>query len=254
MVAAEDQANDLRQELGREQVDDVLAAFWQWLRIQEARWGDNPRSKEFHASPSIAAGAPLLDENLNRAAAIRRRSIRRRIVRTALMGLIVGAVAGAAYGWQSSDDQTRDAVRRLVQQLGGLSSILGNPPAGAESAADPAVQTADAKPMREAALQPTADAQPAAAVPPELQHRIETMGSDLALVQRTLEKLIARQEQMAQDIATLQSAQKSVAQKLSPPPQPAALNAAPHRPATKPARTPAPLAPAALVPVPQPAR
>ena len=40
---------------------------------------------------------------------------------------------------------------------------------------------------------------------PELQHQIEILTGDLAVVRGIVEKLAAKQEQMAQDIATLQA-------------------------------------------------
>jgi hypothetical protein len=49
------------QSFQRDDVDDVLVAFWEWLRLQEARWRDGSDRKEFHFSPSIAAGDPFLD-------------------------------------------------------------------------------------------------------------------------------------------------------------------------------------------------
>jgi hypothetical protein len=55
MVISDDHARSVE----REHVDDVLVAFWEWLRIQEARWRDDAYWQEFHTSPSIAAGEPL---------------------------------------------------------------------------------------------------------------------------------------------------------------------------------------------------
>src|SRR6478672_12377769 len=67
--------------------------------------------------------------------------------------------------------------------------------------------------------------------PPELQHQLETMVSDIAVVRRIVERLAAIQEQMALDFATLQKSDQNVRQKVSLPP---------HSPAAVPPRKYAP--------------
>ena len=56
----------------RDEVDDVLVAFWEWLRLQDARWRAGPDRKEFHFSPSIAAG-----DSFSALVAFQRRDARR---------------------------------------------------------------------------------------------------------------------------------------------------------------------------------
>ena len=56
-----------------------------------------------------------------------------------------------------------------------------------------------------------------ALVSPQLQHQLDTVVSDIAVVRRIVERLAAVQEQMALDIATLQKSDKNVRQKVSLP-------------------------------------
>jgi hypothetical protein len=59
-----------------------------------------------------------------------------------------------------------------------------------------------------------------------LVQQLEPITRDLTVVRRSLEQLAAKQEQMAQNIATLQAAEQDIRQKMSSPP---ASRAAPPR-------------------------
>jgi hypothetical protein len=52
-----------------------------------------------------------------------------------------------------------------------------------------------------------------------LVQQIEPITRDLTIVRRSLEQIAAKQEQMAQNIATLQAAEQDIRQKMSSPPQ-----------------------------------
>ena len=113
--------------------------------------------------------------------------------------------------WQSSDDKTKDMVRAWGISLSQLSSVLGTKsPAASDVAAKPVSKTSE-------------QASVAAGSSPEAQHQLETMGSDLGVVRRIVEQLAAKQEQMAQDIATLQAAEQNVREKKSSLPQSSAV-------------------------------
>jgi hypothetical protein len=78
----------------------------------------------------------------------------------------------------------------------------------------------DARPARDAAPQSTfviqtAPALAAAAISPELV-RLE-VARDLAVIRNSVEQLAAKQEQMAQNIATLQAAEQDIIQERSSP-------------------------------------
>jgi hypothetical protein len=98
----------------------------------------------------------------------------------------------------------------------------------------------DARPTRDAAPQAsftqTAPALAAAAISPELV-RLE-MARDLAVMRNTVEQLAAKQEQMAQTIATLQPAEQQAAeqhiiQSGSSPPQPGLVSPPPRKKARR---------------------
>jgi hypothetical protein len=228
MVASEDQTRSIP----REQVDEILLAFWQWLRVQEARWHDDPARKDFHFSPSIVAGEPMIDTNPVRAAK-RRRPLGRRVLRTFVLGIVVVAIAGTAVGWQSGDEATKTMVTSWIDALNGLLPALRSDSTQSPEGAAEAAKISDRAPMLEAALaQATPPAQPAppAALSPELQQRLETIGNDITAVQRLVAGLTARQDQMTQDIATLQSSERSLTQRISP--QTPAGNAPPRKTTT----------------------
>jgi hypothetical protein len=203
----------------RDDVDDVLVAFWEWLRLQEARWRDGPDRKEFHFSPSIAAGDPFLGAH-RRPAVLQRPSVTWRVLRTVVWGFLLTVIVSAAVAWQSSDDTTKDLVRRWVYEVAGLGTVgHDEAPAGASVVVDPVSKTNAAPKQGAALLQVAPVNQATLASAAELvtgfQHRFETMGNDIVVMHRLVETLAARQEQMAQDIATLQTAQQNIISSIS---------------------------------------
>ncbi|MFY9834886.1 MAG: hypothetical protein WAK55_00175 [Xanthobacteraceae bacterium] len=87
----------------------------------------------------------------------------------------------------------------------------------------------------------------ASAVSVELQQKFDALQDNIADIRRIVERLASRQEQMTQDMVTLQTTQQLLAQKLSMPPQAAAAPPAPHT-----RKMPYPEASAAPRPVPSP--
>ena len=85
-------------------------------------------------------------------------------------------------------------------------------------AAEPVSRPSDQKSSQNTALVPeassiqSAPASVTTGLSSELQHQLETMASDLAIVRRVVERLAARQDQMARDIATLQAPEQKVSQ------------------------------------------
>jgi hypothetical protein len=203
----------------RDEVDDVLVAFWEWLRLQDARWRAGPDRKEFHFSPSIAAGDSFLGAR-GLPATPRRPSVAWRVLRTFILGFLLTVIVCATFAWQSSDDRAKDSVRDwVINAVAGLRSVVHNEaPAGV--AVEPVSKPSDASPIRDAALLQAAPPNPSTLAPAtelstELQHQLETMGNDIVVMHRLVERLAARQEQMAQDVATLQAAQQNIIDKIS---------------------------------------
>ncbi len=207
----------------RDQGDEIFVAFKEWLRIQEARnagvaqpheyGSSHSRQQELHVSPGIAPVEPSMSVDPHQASFQRdgisrdRRSVGRRVFRTLTYGFIIIATVGAALAWQSSDDKTRDTIRAWGTSLSQLSSILATKsPVGSDAATEPASKASE-------------QASVAATSSHDLQHQLETMVSDLAVTRHMVEQVAAKQEQMAQDIAALRSAQQNLSERTSSLPQ-----------------------------------
>jgi hypothetical protein len=218
----------------------------------------------FHASPELAAIEPALDPHFGYGRR-KRRSILGQAFRALFYGLLIAAVAGLPLAWQLGDKDTKDMIAAWATELNKWIGISTAKPPSA------GMQAASKVPDRAAAATPAISGQQAAggaalapvfapvaagsAQEPErqaperqtpehqapqyqgLQHQLEAIAGDLASVRRLVEQLAARQSQMAQDLATLQAAERDVSQKLSSLSQPPA-----HPPPRKPAPKPLPLA------------
>lgn len=211
MVSSEERARSVQ----REDVDDVLAAFWEWLRAQEARWREDGDREQFHLSPSIAAGEPLLEKNRSKTN-LGRPSVGRRVFRTFVRGLIVTVMVGTAFAWRFGDDDAEDTVRGWVNSLSWLQAdFRSNSPSRSNVAAEARPKAPDESPPRDAAQSQAISANNqstqmslAAGWPTELQHRLEVLANDVAVLQRVVENLMARQELIVQDIAKLQATEQ----------------------------------------------
>jgi hypothetical protein len=137
--------------------------------------------------------------------ATKKRPIVRRICRAIVRYSIVFLIAiGATLAWQSYSDEAIEMVRSPSLAWLLPVSTAKPPPDGQASAV---------------AVAPSG----------ELVLQLESMAVDLAIVRRSqqqltikMEQLAAKQDQMAQNIATFQSVEQEVIQKLSSPPQPRA--------------------------------
>jgi len=140
--------------------------------------------------PSIRSPRPsgLNDDQV----ASDRPSIGRRIFRTLTRFIIAVLIGiGATLAWQSHGDAAREMVVARAPSLGWLLSV--------STTKSPAV----------------------AATAPDPVQQLEPLASNLDVVRRSVEQLAAKQEQMAQNIATLQALEEDIRQKVSsPPPSP----------------------------------
>jgi hypothetical protein len=126
-----------------------------------------------------------------------------RVLARFFIAVLIGV--GATLAWQSHGDDAKQIVRTWAPSLGWLF-----PPDGPDSAQNAALP-------QYAPL--TQSAAPASAVTPgELVQQLEPITRDLTIVRRSLEQIAAKQEQMAQNIATLQAAEQDIRQKMSSPP------------------------------------
>ena len=145
----------------------------------------------------------------------------RRLFRTVAYGVIASVLVGAAVAWQFyGDDQSKHMVG-----AGKRHGIVDSTKSSSANVVpvELASKTSDRVPTQDTALLQAAPAIPSAQVSvapgssPELQHQLETVVSDVAVVRRIVERLAAVQEQMALDFATLQKSDQNVRQKVSLP-------------------------------------
>ncbi len=146
--------------------------------------------------PSVRSPRPsgLKDDHI----ASDRPSIGRRILRT-LTGFFIAVLIGigATLAWQSHGDAARDMVVAQAPSLGRLLSV--------STTKSPAM----------------------AATAPDRVQQLEPLASNLDVVRRSVEQLAAKQEQMAQNIATLQAVADDIRQRISTTPSPSQQQAAP---------------------------
>jgi hypothetical protein len=118
----------------------------------------------------------------------------RRIFRTLTWFFIAVLIGiGATLAWQSHGDAAREMVVARAPTLAWLLHVSTTKP--------PAVAVA--------------------ANSPEQMQQLEPLASNLDIVRRSVEQLAAKQEQMAQNIASLQAVEEDIRQKMSfPPPSP----------------------------------
>src|SRR5712664_1883266 len=143
----------------------------------------------------------------------------RRIFRTFakfFIAVLIGV--GGTLAWQSHGDAAREMVIARAPTLAWLLSV--------STTRSPAV----------------------AATSPDLVQQLEPLASNLDVVRRSVERLAAKQDQMAQNIATLQAVEEDIRQKMSSTPLSPSQQAA-SIPQPKP---PQPRAQSSSVPRPQP--
>ena len=143
----------------------------------------------------------------------------RRIFRTLsrfFIAVLIGV--GGTLAWQSNGDAAREMVVARAPTLAWLLSV--------STTKSPAV----------------------AATSPDLVQQLEPLASNLDVVRRSVEQLAARQDQMAQNIATLQAVEEDIRQKMSSTP-PSPSQQAASIPQYKP---PQPRVPSSSVPRPPP--
>jgi hypothetical protein len=156
-----------------------------------------PRPSSFN-SDQLASDGPSIGRRMFRALA--------RLFIAVLIGV------GATLAWQSHGDDAKQIVRTWAPSLGWLLpvSTTTSPPDGPVSAQNAALP--QSAPL-------TQSVAPVSAVTAgELVQQIEPITRDLTIVRRSLEQIAAKQEQMAQNIATLQAAERDIRQKMSSPP------------------------------------
>jgi hypothetical protein len=152
-----------------------------------------------------------------------RPSIVRRMFR-ALARFSIAVLIGvcATLGWQSYGNEAREMLSTQVPSLLWLSVSTTTSTSGGLGPAQDVTLPQSAPVSQRSA--------PAAATTSAELAQLEPMARDLAAMRRSLEQLAARQEQMAQTIATLQPVEQDIKQKMSSPPLSQAVPLPPRRP------------------------
>ena len=154
-----------------------------------------PRHTDF-ANDQFASNKPSISRRMFRALA------------RFLVAVLIGV--GGTLAWQSYGDEAKQMVVARAPSLGWLLSVSTTSPPDRQA------------PIQDAAIPQSA---PVAQIPgpaapvasAEIVQQLEPMARDLAAVQRSLEQLAVRQDQMAQSIATLQAVEQDIKQKLASP-------------------------------------
>jgi hypothetical protein len=182
--------------------------------------------KEFHFPPGVTTVEPPIDANPRQAVhqgdpvSDDRPAAGRRLFRTLAFGVITPVMVGAAFAWQfHGDDQRKHMVgaEELHRAVVSMKSSSSDVPVELASKTSDRVPTQDTALLQAAPVLPSAQVSVALGSSPELQHQLETVVSDVAVVRRIVERVAAVQEQMALDIVTLQRSDRNVSQKVSMP-------------------------------------
>ncbi len=137
------------------------------------------------------------------------------------VAILIGV--GATLAWQSYGDAAKQMLITRAPSLGWLLSVsTKSPPDGQVPTQDAAV------PQAAPATQTPAPAASVASA--EIVQQLEPVTHDLAAVQRSLEQLAVKQDQMAQSIATLQAVEEDIKQRLASPLPSRAVPIPPRRP------------------------
>ena len=173
----------------------------EWPKARETWSGGPPRDMDARSDerigerpmkPSISSPRPSDRVASERPPIGRQRpSIGRRIFRTLtrfFVAVLIGI--GATLAWQSYGDAAKETVIARAPSLAWLLYV--------STTKSPAVATTSPGPAQQ----------------------LEPLASNLDVVRRSVEQLAAKQEQMAQNMATLQAVEEDIRQKMSSPPSP----------------------------------
>jgi hypothetical protein len=173
-------------------------------------------------------------------------SVGRRIFRTVVSGLIIAVAVGA--GWQVyRGDQTKELLKTWGHSsLIWMSAVLGTSQRGSELATEPDSKLSDHAVTPSTTSVTVKDS-------PELQQQLQNVVSDLAALQRLVEQVASKQEQISRDMMTLQAAEQNLSAKISSLTQPATVRVAPRRNIAKLVHSEAPKPTAESLPLQPPA-
>jgi hypothetical protein len=188
-------------------LDDVLRSFHEWM-VQKAMT-DKTRMVSSGVAPRVASPGPSVVPNqraMSREISSNKPPVRRRMLRAFIYGF--GVAALVAIAWLAyQDDETKAIITDWERSsLTWLSSMSRQKSSFAQH-----VATA---PDQVAAVAQSGPAPVDADVSRAVEQQLQAAMNDLAIVRHTVEQIGSKQEKMAQDIVTLQAAERDVAQKM----------------------------------------
>jgi hypothetical protein len=203
-------------------LDNVLHSFHEWMaekaqadRNRKISSGRNDAAAErSYIPPSFGSPGPSIVPNqqaMTEEISGNEPSVGRRVFRTFIYSLAVAALVIVA--WQAyRDEKTKEMISSWgSRSLSWLSSV---PARKAAINQHPATAASTNSSNQSVAIAQSGSAQTGADVFREVLQQLEAAMSDLGVIRRTVEQIATKQEQMAQDIATLQAAQRDVNQKI----------------------------------------
>ncbi len=200
-------------------LDNVLHSFHEWMaeKAQADRNRKIPSDRNdavgerSYIPPSIASAGPSIVPNqqvMTEEISGNEPSVARRVFRMFIYSLAVAALVTVA--WQAyRDEQTKEMISDWGSHS--LSWLPSGPSRKAAAGQHPASANSSDQAVAVAQL---GSAQTGVDVFRQVQQQLEAAISDLAIIRRTVEQIASKQEQMAQDIATLQATQRDVNQKI----------------------------------------
>jgi uncharacterized protein YoxC len=212
MVSAQAQSTDAQ----HEDEYEVLRSFFKWRRTQ----GEAPLDGNDQSAGNTYARRSAMSPELSISAKERvivtpissnKRPIATRLLRTIVYGVIVAVLVFV--GWQAYHDK---AIKKVISawmssSAAWVSSLHDQPPINSK------VGTTSAGSLDQpaAAASTSAEATEANNLSREIQQQLQTIAGDLAVVRRTVEQLANKQEQMAQEIASLQATEQNASKTVS---------------------------------------
>jgi hypothetical protein len=185
--------------------------------------------------PSIRV-SPRPSDFKNDQVANDRPSIGRRTFRTLARFFIAALIGvGATFAWQSHGDEAKEIVRTWSPSLSSAWQSYGDEAKEMVRTWTPSLGWLASVSTTKS---PPAPAPAAAATSPELVQQLEAMARDLTAVRHSVEQLADKQEQMARNIATLQTIEQDIRKKMSLPPPSQAVPIPPRKKAPRVAAPP----------------
>jgi len=193
---------------------EVLRSFFKWTRTQGRAPLDRNDQSVGNLYPSRYAMSPqssisAKERTIMTPISSKKRPIATRIFRTIVYVLVVAVLVFV--GWQAyRDEVTKEAISGWWSSSAAWVSFLQHQfPIGAKAGAATGPRSLDpAAPV-------VAEATESNKLSHEIQQQLQTIASDLAVVQRTVEQLANKQEQMAEEIASLRVAEQNASKTAS---------------------------------------